>query len=88
MVVDVVGGGSVKDGVSGCEGGDVDGVGVGGEVKGLILSFVWVLITDRQTDGRTNERTLVVVESLSRLKSFLQKILSVKKVNQVTFETS
>ena len=66
MVVDVVGGGSVKDGVSGCEGGDVDGVG--GEVKGLILSFVWVLITDRQTDGRTNERTLVVVESLSRLK--------------------
>ena len=73
MVVDVVGGGSVKDGVSGCEGGDVDGVGVGGEVKGLILSFVWVLITDRQTDGRTNERTLVVVESLSRLKTVLGK---------------
>ena len=24
--------------------------------------------TDRQTDGRTNERTFVVVESLSRLK--------------------
>ena len=30
--------------------------------------------TDRLTDGRTNERTLVVVESLSRLKDSLKHL--------------
>ena len=40
--------------------------GVVCKVKCLILSCLGVLVSDRQT---TNERTLVVVESLSRLKS-------------------
>ena len=47
----------VDDGVSGGEGC--------GKVEWLILSCFWVLIPDRQT----NERTFVVVESLSRLKT-------------------
>ena len=34
----------------------------------MILSCLGVLVTDRQTDGQTDGRTLVVVESLSRLK--------------------
>ena len=42
----------------------VGGVEGGGKVEWLILSCLGVLITDRQT----NERTLVIVESLSRLK--------------------
>ena len=50
----------------------------------MILSCLGVLVsdgqTDRQTDRRTNEWTLVVVESLSRLKlenvvkTFIKKI--------------
>ena len=43
-------------------------VGVSGGVECLILCCLGVLITDRRTDGQTNERTLAVVESLSRLK--------------------
>ena len=47
----------VFDGVNGGEGS--------GKVKWMILSWWGVLVTDRQT----NKRTLVVVESLSRLKT-------------------
>ena len=43
----------------------------------MILSCLGVLVSDRRTDGRTNERTLVVVESLSRLKTKTPKLLRI-----------
>ena len=42
-----------------------DSVSVGeccGKVKCMILSCLRVLVSDRQTDRQTNEKTLVVVE--------------------------
>ena len=32
------------------------------------ISYFYILITDGQTDGQTDRRTLVLVKSLSRLK--------------------
>ena len=54
-----------------------DGVSGGeccGKVKWMILSCLGVLMTDWRTDGQTDERTLVVLESLSRLKSLQSSI--------------
>ena len=45
------------------------GVEGGGKVKWLILCCLGVLISDGQTNRRTDERTFAVVESLSRLKT-------------------
>ena len=36
----------------------------------MISSCLGVLLTDGQTDGRMDKQTFVIVESLSRLKTF------------------
>ena len=42
-------------------------------------------VTDGQTDRRTNERTFVIVESLSRLKNYILRCVMVQNIYFNTF---